>query len=312
MKRSAILFSSHIDSPKSWQEVVSREIPDLDFRIFPEAGNLDEIKYALVWSTPNGTLRKLKNLEAVFSLGAGVDQILRDPEFPKEVPLYRLVDAGLRAQMTQYAVYGALHWHRCMGTYREQQLRHEWKMLTAVHPSDVTIGVMGLGIFGSDIAEKLSIMGFRVVGWSRSPKDLPNVKAYAGNSALGEFLGQSQILVNVLPLTDETRGMLSASLFEKLPQGSALIHMGRGGQLNIEDLLNALDTHRLVGATLDVFPIEPIDPNSKLWDHPRVVITPHIASQAAGSMAENHVINTLRAFMEGREPEGRVDPSIGY
>jgi len=311
MGRPAILFSSHIDDPVSWKEAVARAIPDLDFRIWPDAGNVDDIEYALVWTIPDGSLRKLKNLRAIFSLGAGVDQILRDPLFPKDVPLFRLVDAGLREQMTQYAVYGVLNWHRQIENYRRQQSQHEWKMLPAVHPSEYTVGVMGLGVFGSDVAAKLAQLGFRVLGWSRTEKKIPGVKSYT-QSTLKQFLSQTQVLVNILPLTEDTRGMLNASLFSELPKGSALIHMGRGGQLNVDDLLAALDRGILGWAMLDVFPSEPLDKNSPLWDHPRVLVTPHIAAQAIGSAAEKHITEKIQDFRKGIEPVGRVNPSTGY
>jgi glyoxylate/hydroxypyruvate reductase len=311
MGRPAILFSSHIDDPASWKEAVGRAMPDLDFRIWPDAGNVDDIEYALVWTIPDGSLRKLRNLRAVFSLGAGVDQILRDPLFPKDVPLFRLVDAGLREQMTQYAVYGVLHWHRQIETYRKQQARHEWKMLPAVHPSEYTVGVLGLGVFGSDVAAKLALLGFRVLGWSRTEKEIPGVKSYTP-STLKQFLSQTQVLVNILPLTEDTRGILNASLFSQLPKGSALIHMGRGGHLNVDDLIAALDRGILGWAMLDVFPNEPLDKNSPLWHHPRVLVTPHIAAQAIGLAAEKHVMEKIRDFRQGIEPAGRVNPSTGY
>jgi len=312
MGRPAILFSSHLDDPALWKTAIARAIPELDFRIWPDAGNLDEIEYALVWTIPDGILTRLRNLHAIFSLGAGVDQILRDPLFPKQIPLFRLVDAGLREQMTQYAVYGVLHWHRRMGTYREQQARHEWKMLPAVHPSECTVGVMGLGVFGSDIAAKLALLGFRVLGWSRTKKEITGVECHAGNARLAQFLSQSEIFINVLPLTDETRGVLNASLFSQLPRGSALVHLGRGGHLNTADLLSALESGSLGWAMLDVFPKEPLDARSPLWDHPRVFVTPHIAAQAVGSSAEDHIVAKIQDFRRGVQPAGRVDPSIGY
>lgn len=312
MGRPAILFSSDIDDPAAWKAAVARAIPDLDFRIWPDVGKLDDVEYVLVWTIPDGTLRKLPNLRAIFSLGAGVDQILRDPLFPMEVPLFRLVDAGLREQMTQYAVYGVLHWHRCMDTYRQQQGRHEWRMLPAVHPSEYTIGVMGMGVFGSDIAAKLAVLGFRVLGWSRTKKEIPGVETFASSAGLESFLSQSQILINILPLTDQTRGILGTALFSKLPKGSALIHIGRGGHLNTEDLLAALDSGILGWAMLDVFPKEPLDDKSPLWEHPRVFVTPHIGAQAIGSAAENHVVSKIRDFRRGAEPAGRVDPAEGY
>ena len=308
----AILFSSTIDDPAPWKKVFSEQRPDLDFRVWPQAGDIADIEYALIWSMEAGALASLPNLKAIFSMGAGVDQILRDKQFPKRVPLFRLVDAGLKEQMSEYVIYGVLRWHRQMARYEEQQRAGEWRMLDAVHPSQRTVGVMGLGVFGSDAAAKLATLGFRVIGWSRTLKDLPNIRCYSGSQAFDAFLAESDILVNLLPLTNETRGLLNSKTFQGLPHGAALIHLGRGGHLRDADLLDNIACGQISWAMIDVFPTEPLPSDHPLWSNPAVFITPHIAAQPVSDMALNFVIANLARFERGEEPLGRVDPDIGY
>src|SRR5208282_2603491 len=166
MRTKAILFGSDFDAPLPFREVFAREFPELDFRIWPDAGRVEDIEYALIWKIDDGVLRTLPNLRAILALGAGVDQILKDPAFPAHVVLYRLLDAGLAAQMSEYAIHAVLDVHRRMAEYRAQQRRREWRRLDAVHPSERTVGVMGLGVLGADLARKLSVLGFRTIGWS--------------------------------------------------------------------------------------------------------------------------------------------------
>ncbi len=312
MQRLAILYNSPIDDPAPWKAVFAARRPDLDFRIWPDIGDAKDIRYALIWSAKDGVLASLPNLEAIFSMGAGVDQILRDTQFPKHIPLFRLVDAGLKEQMSEYVIYGVLRWHRRMARYEEQQKAHRWQMHDAVHPSERTIGVMGLGVFGADAAIKLASLGFRVRGWSRTPKAVANVRCFAGAAERDAFLAESEILVNLLPLTQETRGVLDARLFEKLPRGAALIHLGRGAHLNEADLGAAIEDGRIGWAMLDVYPTEPLPPDHPFWSNPAVFVTPHIAAQPVSDVAYDFVLSNLARFERGEEPLGRVDPNVGY
>ncbi|MGF7159104.1 glyoxylate/hydroxypyruvate reductase A [Rhodoligotrophos appendicifer] len=307
-----LLFASGIDDPAPWQAAFAKHRPDVRFRVWPDVGDPEEITHALIWRIEEGALRKLPNVKAIFALGAGIDQIIRDATFPRDVPLFRLVDAGLREQMTEYALYGVLHWHRQMGQYARQQAAGEWRMLEAVHPSHRRIGVMGLGVFGMDIARTLAAMGYDVAGWSRTPKTLDGVEGFAGPDGLEAFLGRSEILINVLPLTDETRGILSGRLFASLPGGGALIHLGRGGHLVEADLLAALEGKQLDWAMLDVFPTEPLPADSPLWAHPRVFVTPHVAAQPVSDAATSVVLDNFNRFERGEEPSGRVNIAAGY
>jgi glyoxylate/hydroxypyruvate reductase A len=312
MNAPVLLFSSELDDPEPWRDLFARHRPDVDFRVWPDVGNASAITHALIWNIPKGALKRMPNLRAVFALGAGVDQIICDPDSPRGVPLFRLVDAGLREQMTEYALYGVLHWHRRMGEYTAFSSKREWRRLDAVHPSQRRVAVMGLGVFGSDLVRKLSAMSFRVSGWSRTRKTIDGVDCYAGPQELPTFLSHAEILVNLLPLTDETRGILNADLFGQLPGNGALIHLGRGGHLVGQDLIAALESQRLDWAMLDVFPEEPLPSHSPLWSHPKILVTPHIAAQASNERTERQILESFQKFERGEEPLGRVDLSKGY
>lgn len=308
----AILFSSDIDAPEPWRAVLAQEFPDLDFRVWPDAGDVSQIRYALIWKIEPGALNALPNLQAVLALGAGVDQILADPAFPKAVPLLRLVDAGLKEQMSEYGVFGTLYFHRNMGTYLDQQRRQVWQMHPAVHPAERRVGVMGLGVLGGDLAGKLAALGFRTLGWSRTAKPLDGVRCFAGDAGFDDFLAASEILINLLPLTPATREILNADLFAKLPRGAVAINMGRGGHLAEDDLIPALDSGQLGGAMLDVVAHEPLAAGHPFWSHPKIVVTPHVACQPIAELAKAQVIANIRRLENGEPPTGRVDPDLGY
>jgi glyoxylate/hydroxypyruvate reductase A len=307
-----ILFQSETDDPAPWREALTRALPGLDFRVWPRAGRLDEIGYALVWKPPPGMLRGLPRLKAILSLGAGVDHIFSDPQLPPGVSITRMVDAGLAVQMTEYALYGLLHFHRYMHRYAEQQRAGEWRQLPAVTPQARTVGVMGLGVLGADFARKAAALGFRVLGWSRSPRQLDGVEAYAGRDALEAFLARVEVLVNFLPLTPETRGILDARAFARLARGAFLINLARGEHVVESDLLAALDSGQLGGALLDVFGAEPLPAGHPFWRHPRVVITPHIAGQAIAELMVEQVVGNIQRIERGEAPLGLVQPDRGY
>jgi glyoxylate/hydroxypyruvate reductase A len=307
-----VVFYSDADDPGPWREALTQAIAELDFRVWPEAGNLEEIDYALVWRPPPGMLKQFPRLKAILSLGAGVDHIFLDPHLPRHLPVTRMVDAGLAAQMTEYALYAVLHFHRAMDRYAEQQRRGEWRMLAAVPAHERTVGVMGLGVLGADFARKAAALGFRVRGWSRSPKAIPGVESFHGEPGLDAFLAGTHILANFLPLTPQTGRILDARLFDRLPQGAYLINIARGAHVVEDDLLRALDSGRLAGAMLDVFVREPLPPGHPFWKHPRVVVTPHIAAQAIASLMVEQVVDNIRRIERGEVPTGLVDVERGY
>jgi glyoxylate/hydroxypyruvate reductase len=307
-----LLFYSDTDAPGPWRDAFALELPEMEFRVWPDVGEPERVTYALVWKPPRGLLASLPNLKAILSLGAGVDHVLLDPQLPDGVPVVRMVDAGLAAQMSEYALYGVLHFHRSMHQYAEQQRRAQWRQVPAVSASQRTVGIMGLGVLGSDFARKLLPLGFKVLGWSRTPKNLPDVTTFHGHEALSSFLGQTEILANFLPLTADTAGILSAAAFARLPRGACIINVARGAHLDERELLAALDDGRLGGALLDVFQREPLPPEHPFWHHPRVLITPHVAAQAIAELMVAQVIDNIRRVERGQQPLGLVDRGRGY
>jgi glyoxylate/hydroxypyruvate reductase A len=308
----AILFYSQFDDPNPWRHALVRELPDIAFRVWPDVGDAAEIRYALVWKPPSGLLKTLPNLRAILSLGAGVDGILRDPELPRTVPLVRLVDAGLAQQMSEYALYGVLHFHRDMHRYAEQQRASQWRALAPVAAEERSVGVMGLGVLGSDFVAKLEPLGFRVLGFSRTPRAVPGVTVFHGDRGLRSFLAESEILVNFLPLTPQTERILNAQTLAWLPRGACIVNIARGGHVDEDALLAALDAGQIGGALLDVYDREPLPAAHRFWRHPRVFVTPHIAAQAIAELAVSQVIENIRRIERGDEPVGRVEVERGY
>jgi glyoxylate/hydroxypyruvate reductase len=307
-----VLFYSEVDDPAPWRAALARALPEVEFRVWPEIGRPEEVDFALVWKPPSGLLADLPRLKAILSLGAGVDHLFVDPRLPRQVPITRMVDAGLAQQMTEYALYGALHFHRQMDRYAEQQRRGEWRQLPAVPASERKVGVMGLGVLGADFARKAVMLGFRVLGWSRSPREIAGVTAWHGAHGLVPFLRDTQILVNFLPLTPQTERIVDAPLLARLPRGAYLVNIARGAHVVEEDLLAALDSGQLAGAMLDVFAREPLPAGHRLWTHPRVVVTPHIAAQAIAALMVEQVVGNIRRVGRGEAPVGLVDPARGY
>jgi glyoxylate/hydroxypyruvate reductase A len=308
----SLLFYSDTDDPAPWRKALARTLPELEFRVWPDTGSVQDVRYALVWNPPQAIWQSLPRLKAILSLGAGVDHLLGDPTLPTAVPIVRMVDAGLAAQMSEYALYGVLHFHRNMHHYAEQQWRGEWRPHPAVLPSRRMVGVMGLGVLGGDFVRKLAPFGFDVLGWSRRPRQIPGIWTFNGPSEFGDFLSRSQILVNFLPLTPETKGILSTRAFRVMPRGACIVNLARGAHLNEDDLLAALESGQVGGAMLDVFQSEPLAPGHLLWSHPRVVITPHIAAQAIAELMVSQVVDSIQKIERGEAPLGLIDPLRGY
>ena len=308
----ALLLKSEAGRGDSWRRALLAADPGLDLRLWPEVGDPADIEYALVWFPPKGALKSCPNLKVIFSIGAGIDHLAADPELPEGVPIVRMVEPGLTAGMTEFVLMSVLTHHRFMLDYAEQRRNKVWRELDQVPPWDRRVGIMGLGVLGSDAAEKLVALSFDVAGWSRSPKALPGVACFHGPDGFIPFLNRSDILVCLLPLTVETKGILDARAFAALPEGAALVSVGRGPLVVEADLLAALETGRLGAATLDVFQTEPLPPESPFWDHPRVVLTPHVASLTIAKTASEFVIDSIRRHQAGQPLLHLVDFEKGY
>lgn len=272
-----------------------------------------QIDYALSFRPPRGLLKTLTNLKAILSLGAGVDGFFADPELPVRVPLVRFVDRTLSQEMAQYVVLHVLLHHREQRMYDAAQREHRWaQQLLPRRTEDTRIGFLGLGEIGTVCAQHLRALGFTLSGWSRSPKTVEGVKNFAGADRLDAFLAQSDVLVCLLPLTQDTRGILNAATFAKLPKGAFVINVARGGHLIEDDVIAAIDSGHLSGAALDVFQTEPLPATSPLWAHPKITVTSHVAAISDPAAGIQSVLRSIALLERGETPEHVVDLSRGY
>ena len=302
--------------PDAWLERFRAHAGGREVRLAPDIGDPAKVRYACTWKPPAGLLATLPNLRAIFSLGAGVDHLTTDPNLP-DVPIVRIVDPDLTMRMTEYVVLHVLLHHRRMKYYGAQQRERVWREDMDPAASEVRVGIMGLGVLGRAATAALATLGFQLNGWGRTPKAIAGVETFAGERGLPAFLAATDILVCLLPLTGETRGILRYELFRKLARdgalgGPALINAGRGG-LQIEaDILRALDDGTLVGASLDVFEVEPLPARSALWTHSKVYVTPHNAAQSDPRSLTKYVIAQIERDERGLPLENVIDRHRGY
>ncbi|HSA81434.1 MAG TPA: glyoxylate/hydroxypyruvate reductase A [Geminicoccaceae bacterium] len=307
----ALLFLSPDDPAELWREELRARMPELEVRIWPETGDPAGIEIALVWRAPPGELARYPNLKAILSLGAGIEWLIADPTLP-DVPIARMVDPSLSRGMSEYVLLAVLRHHREFDRFELAQRARRWDFSLPPQAADRPVGIMGLGELGARVAELLVAQGFPVIGWSRTAKAIAGVTSYAGRSELPTFLQRCAILVCLLPLTAETRDILDAEVFASLPHGAYLINVARGAHLVEADLLAALDSGHLAGATLDVFRTEPLPPDDPLWRHPKVLITPHVASYSLPAVAADGVVDNIRRARAGRPLRHQVDRARGY
>ncbi len=307
-----ILFYSEADSAEPWREAFARELPRIPFRVWPDSGPLASVRYALVWKPPRGFLAQFPNLKAILALGAGVDPIPTDPALPKGVPLLRLVDAGFPVQMTEYAMYAVLRFQRRMGEIEALQRQARWHQLDPFLVRDFPVGVMGLGVIGAVVAQRLAAAGYAIAGWTKSPKRLDGVEVFSGSAAFKGFLSRSRLVINALPLTPQTENILDAAAFAAMPRTGYIVNIGRGAHLVDQDLIAALDSGQLEGAMLDVFREEPLPSSHPFWHHPKIVVTPHVAAPTIASEVQAQVIENIRRLERGDPPVGMVDIARGY
>lgn len=298
-----------------WIEALEKALPQANVREWKQGDN-DHADYALVWHPPVEMLAG-RELKAVFALGAGVDSILSKLQAHPEmlapsVPLFRLEDTGMALQMQEYAVSQVLHWFRRFDDYQAQKEQTLWQPLPEYSRDEFTIGIMGAGVLGSKVAQSLQAWGFPLRCWSRSRKSWPGVESFAGNDELTDFLSKSKVLINLLPNTAETVGIINQQLLNALPQGAWLINLARGVHLIEDDLIQALNSGKLKGAMLDVFNQEPLPPESPLWKHPRVAITPHIAAVTRPAEAVTYISQTISRLEKDEPVTGLVDRLRGY
>jgi glyoxylate/hydroxypyruvate reductase A len=309
----AILLSTKAHTMQDWKAALLAVDPSLEIRMYPDAGNPAEIEAAVVWTAHDMMeLRRYPNLKLIVSMGAGVDHLLRAPGPPPGIPVARLKDVLLTSAMAEWVLLNVLRFHRQDPEYRALQQRKEWLELSAPSTAERRIGILGIGELGSASARVLTALGFPVMGWSRSAKTLPGVQTFHGADGLLAMAAQSDILICLLPLTPETRGVLNAKLLATLPRGAYVINGARGGHMVAEDMLAALDSGHIAGAALDVFEPEPLLPESRFWTHPKVFLTPHAASITIPSSVAPQVVENIHNMRAARPLINLVDFSLGY
>ncbi len=310
-----LLFSTSTFDVGEWQTALTRHLADLGVRVrlWPEdTGPVDEVEYVLIQSVGKFDYSLYPNLRIIFTMGAGADYILSKPELPQGVPIVRMISASIVDHMTHYVQYAVLHFHRGFHKFREDQAAKTWTPVRGPGNAARGVGVMGLGALGGPVATALAGMGFRTAGWTVGGETLDGVEVFRGAEALGAFLARTDILVCLLPLTEDTRDILNAELFAQLPEGAVVINVARGQHMVEEDLLAALDSGHLGGAFLDVFRKEPPPEDHPFWSHPKVVITPHSAGFNDADAAAAHVAENIRRLRDGEPLHPVVSRDAGY
>jgi glyoxylate/hydroxypyruvate reductase A len=298
---------------ETWTKYLQRADLTMPIRVWPDTGDAGDVQVLALWKHPPGVLGRFPNLKGIVSLGVGVDHILADPDLPPDIPITRVVERYMADSMSEYVVLAILSHCRHFVHYFRDQDNCKWLPRVPLLARDLTVGILGLGQLGGEVARKLLALGFGVRGWTRNPHaPHARIETFAGPSQLSAFLSGSNILVCLLPLTPATRGILNRTTFVQLPPGAYLINVARGGHLIESDLLPAIDAGQLSGACLDVFDSEPLPSDHPFWRHPQIVVTPHISSLTHPRDVAPQIASNYQRIIQGRAPLHRVDRKRGY
>jgi glyoxylate/hydroxypyruvate reductase A len=284
--------------------------PALDVVVWPDPRCFDA-EVAVCWNSPPGVYAQMPRLRLVHSIAAGVDNVVAAQDV-SALPVCRVVDPMLAEGMLQFVLWGVLHFHRKLDQAMASQRIQQWKRPLQTPASSCRVGLMGMGELGGHIASRLPLLGYPVSGWARTPREIPGVTMFSGDAGYDDFLAQTDVLVCLLPLTAQTRGILGERTFSALPKGAALIHVGRGEHLVESDLIAALDNGQLRGAIVDVFEKEPLPADHPLWTTPGVVVTPHMATMATYDVVVQQVVRNIAQMHEGTPYFNQVDTTRGY
>ena len=295
--------------PQVWVNAIREQQPNVKLYVYPEAHDPKEITYVVTWKHPKGVFNKYSNLEVIASIGAGVDHIISDPEIPEKAQITRIIDEQLTKDMSTFVLALVLDKIRNISLHHREK---NWSPISYHTEDEENIGIMGLGVLGRAAALNLSKNGFKVSGWSKSKKKIEGVNTYHGQNGLQGFLKETSILICLLPLTSETECLLNKELFEKLPKGAYLINVARGEHLVEHDLLEMLDKNHLSGASLDVFRTEPLPEEHPFWKHPKVHITPHIASVTDPKKVVYQLMENYSRLMNGEPLRNVVEIKKQY
>lgn len=308
---SILLICNH-KNPKPWAKALSEKLPTAAIEIFPEVAEPDQVEYIICWKPAANIFQQFPKLKVVQSLGAGVEHITETNELPAAVRLTRIVDPQLAVDMWEFVLAIVMTQLKRLPTYLQQEARKEWEQHTYRTIPATTVGVLGLGKIGALVARNFAQLGFKVVGWSNSQKEIAGVQTYIGTDGFSNCLAQTDILINILPLTPSTEGILNQQSLSLLKKRAYLINVGRGGHLVEEDLIPLLDAGQLSGAFLDVFRTEPLPAQHPFWTHPQVSITPHIASLTNVETAVAQLVENYQRFRAGDVLLHEVSLEKGY
>jgi glyoxylate/hydroxypyruvate reductase A len=316
MKPRVVIVVGASALPK-WQQRLQAELPEADVTTRGAGRDAADASapaadYAVLWRPHPSFFAEQPRLKAVFNLGAGVDVLAAMPEFPRAVPLVRLEDAGMAGPMAQYALAVVLRYALRFDEYARLQAARQWEPRRPRAPADVEVGVLGLGVIGATVARTIAMHGFSVRGYARTRRELAGVRVFAGAAELPAFLTGVHVLVNALPLTTDTAGLLRREHLERLADGAHVVNIARGAHLVDDHLIALLDCGKLSGATLDVFASEPLPPTHPFWTHPAVVVTPHVSGTTILEDAVRQVAHKIRLMERGEPVTGVVDWTRGY
>ncbi len=309
----AMLYMSPWKNGDMWRDLMVGHLPGLDFRIHPDTGNPEDIDAVLVWRYPLDELKSFPNLKMIASLGAGVDHVVGERHLiPEGVVLTRIVDTAMTAQMTEWCVMAVVNHLRRWEEYRAYQRERRYEDMSALRPDQVTIGVLGLGELGGDVARVFAAMGYGVRAWSRSPKSQEGVTCFHGRENMAEFLAPCDVVVCLLPLTQETQGIINAESLAWMKRGAYIVNAARGGHIVEADLIAAIDEGHISGATLDVQAVEPMPQDHPFWYHPRIITFPHVAAFTVPESCTAGIAENYRRMLAGEPLENVVDLGRGY
>jgi glyoxylate/hydroxypyruvate reductase A len=306
-----IELDKRIGAAQAWRDTFKAQLPDLEVRFWPEAGDVKDIEYLAFMHPDFDQLPAFPNLKAMFSRSAGVESFIRHPKLPK-VPLGKVEPSGGDPMMTEYVIMHVLRLHRDMPGYQAAQANREWRRVPIIRPEQRRIGFLGFGMMAKAPALVLKSLGFPVSAWVRSPREAAEVPIFHGRDQLEAFLGQTDIAVCLLPLTRETEGIFCARTFAMMPKGAMLVNVGRGKHVVDKDLIAALDSGQLSYAALDALWPEPLPQQSPLWLHPKVTVMPHVARRPTVAQLASEMVANIKSVRAGGPLLQEVDIGMGY
>ncbi len=309
----SILIVCQNKDPLPWAEAIQKALPDTLVEIYPNVQSFETVAFILCWKPPEGIFRQFPNLKVIQSLGAGVDHLFtQNQDIPPGVQITRILDPQLAQDMYEFLLAACLSHLKNLPLYQQQQKARSWKQHPYKIISDSIIAVMGLGAIGGFVAKQLAAVGFQVRGWSNSSKNIPGVQSFVGQVGLPAFFKKTDILINLLPLTPQTAGILNHQTFSWMDKGAYLINVGRGTHLVEQDLLQALAVDQLSGCLLDVFEAEPLPEGHPFWDHPKISVTPHVAALTNVQTAVDQIVGNYQRMKEGAPLMNMVSQVRGY